>query len=95
MRKLLCFVFLVTVLCLGVVHAEEGHKIYYFTDASIADAINNSALTKNASAQETDETLRISLTKGAVYPHFLRPVEGMNAVGGEDNILAICVKTTF
>ena len=46
MRKLLCFVIIVTVLCLGVVHAEEGHKIYYFTDASIADAINNSELTK-------------------------------------------------
>lgn len=95
MRKLLCFVIIVTVLCLGVVHAEEGHKIYYFTDASIADAINNSELTKNASAQVTDETLRITLTKGAEDPHFMLPVEGMNAVGGEDNILAICVKTTF
>ncbi|HPZ53108.1 MAG TPA: hypothetical protein PLI11_09325 [Clostridia bacterium] len=95
MRKILCFVIIATVLCLGAAHAEEDYKIYYFTDASIADVINNSELTKNATAQVSDEILKISLTKGAQDPHFMLPVEGINAVGGEDNILAICVKTTF
>ena len=95
MRKIPLLVIVISMLLFSFSSADENFKIFNFTDVSVADTINDSELTKNAKASISDDTLNVTLTKGAEDPHFMLPVEGLNVVAGEDNILAVCVRTTY
>lgn len=95
MKKKSVLILIITIMIsINLVYAEDI-KLREFKDTAIADLINSSELTSNATATVEDETLKVKLLKGSDDPHFMLPVEDLNAESGKDNILAICLKTTY
>lgn len=94
-RKTIFTVIIAVMISMNLIYANEDIKLREFKDNNIADIINKSELTSNATAAIEDETLKVTLKKGADDPHFMLPVEDLNAQSEKDNILAICLKTTY
>lgn len=95
MTKNRLIIFILTLTLFSFYAQASGEKVLFLDNKSHADFINSSNLTSNAQAEIKEDILQINLTKDGDKPSFALPIEDMEIDPTTDNILAICLKTSY